>query len=100
MTDEMKLLRAFIDASGYDVETIIDDRETPITKQMGFANQHNLVVDDSCAFKRGDDDCYYLKPSFNVDYKVTKKQDETVKTNGPPKTFFYDEGKKMKIKFV
>lgn len=78
----MKLLRAFIEASGYEIEKIIDRTETPISKQSGInritagsmsMKGSGLAVDSTGAFKRGDDECYYLKPSLNVDYEVTRK---------------------------
>jgi len=36
MTNEMKLLTAFIEAQGYKVEELIDNIETPISEQAGI----------------------------------------------------------------
>ena len=81
MTDEMKLLRAFIEASGFDVEMTIDRTETPISKQSGenriaacsMTTSHGDLVVERGEFKRGEDGCYFLMPSLNVDYELTKK---------------------------
>lgn len=79
----MKLLRAFIEASGFDVEDVVDTKLTPISKQSGknritaFAltgQLNGLATVDGNKYKRGDGECYYLKPSFEIDYKVTKKK--------------------------
>ncbi len=77
-----KLLRAFIEASGYSIEKLVDRKETVISKQSGInritisalsCGVSGLVVDNTGAFKRGEDECYYLKPTLDVDFKVTKK---------------------------
>ena len=81
MDNTEKLLRAFIEASGYEIETLIDRKETPISKQLGESGiaacamhgKTNGLVSNGGAYKRGDDGCYYLKPSLEVDCKVTKK---------------------------
>lgn len=84
MNDTHKLLLAFIEASGFDVEKFVDRTETPISKQSGenmarmgrhTMSDVDLAFDNKGKYKRGDDDCYYLKPSLNVDYKVTKKEE-------------------------
>lgn len=78
----MKLLRAFIEASGYEIENVVDTKETPITKQSGVnritlktlsMQDSGLVTDHTGAYKRGLCGCYYLKPSLAVDYEVTNK---------------------------
>lgn len=77
-----KLLRAFIEAQGYEVEVIVDREEIPISKYSGgqiildaglSIRNHKLVITNQGQYKRGDDDCYYLKALMNTDYKVTKK---------------------------
>lgn len=85
MNNTDKLLRALIDALGFDVEKIITHNETPITKQMGelkiFQGRSNSNGDDGLVtvgnhgpYKRGDDECYYLDGGTDIDYKVTKKK--------------------------
>jgi len=83
MTDEMKLLRAFIEASGFDVKELVDTKLTPISKQSGMnriafgaltMGCNGLATISGNEYKRGDDECYYLKASLDVDYKVTKKK--------------------------
>jgi len=82
-----KLLRAFIEAQGYEIEKLIDTKETPISRQSGevraSVSRHtgitsDLAVNSDGSYKRGDDECYYLEPSLSVDYKVTKKDDLAV----------------------
>jgi len=70
-----KLLRAFIEAQGFEVKEIVDTKETPIPRRSGLAVHHNLAVDNQGAYKRGEDECYYLKASMEVDYKLTKRED-------------------------
>ena len=85
MNNTEKLLRAFIEAQGYEVQALIDRKETPISKQSGesavvacmYGKAHGLVVNNDGGYKRGDDECYYLEPSLFVDYKVTKKIKQT-----------------------
>jgi hypothetical protein len=83
MNNTDKLLRAFIEASGYEIEKIVDTKLTPVSKQSGinrinssiYTLTHNdLAMDCNGAYKRGDDECYYLKASFAVDYKITKRK--------------------------
>ena len=83
MNNTDKLLRAFIEASGYEIEEIVDIKETPISKQSGLNRltvstitmaRTDLAIDNNGEYKRGDDECYYLKASMEVDYKVTKKE--------------------------
>ena len=90
MNNTEKLLRAFIEASGFDIEELVDTKQTPISKQSGLhritssaitMKNSNLVVESDGAYKRGDDECYYLKASFDVDYKVTKKVDTASSLN-------------------
>ena len=71
MNNTDKLLRAFIEASGYSIEEITDSRETPIAKHLAFIHPSVLVVEHG-AYKRGKDECYYLKPSKNIEYRITK----------------------------
>ncbi len=78
MNNYEKKLDALIDALGFDVETIVDRKETPISKQSGVNKIAScafgdLVCDGQGAWKRGQDECYYLKPSLNADYKLTKR---------------------------
>ena len=68
MTDEMKLLRAFIEASGYEIESKSDTnrREVTQTERMRMpAEMQNKLV-------RGMDGKYWITTT-NTDYKVTKK---------------------------
>lgn len=86
MNNTDKLLRAFIEASGFEIKKIVDTKETPISKQSGlnriFANafsaKNDLAINSDGSYKRGDDECYYLKASMEVDYKVTKKVTNTI----------------------
>ena len=82
MNNTDKLLRAFIEVSGFDIEKIVDTKETPISKQSGMnratasamtMTDNNLSVTNDGEYKRGDDGCYYLKASMDVDYKITKR---------------------------
>lgn len=73
MNNTEKLLRAFIEAQGFEIERIVNTKEVSIPRNSGLAVHHNLAVDNQGAYKRGDDECYYLKASMEVDYKVTKK---------------------------
>lgn len=91
MTDEMKLLRAFIEASGYEVETILDYDERKISKfeaelrhfkpvAYGEHRNRRLVCTKGDGFQGKydvDDDGMYTEvlTTPNVDYKVTKKKD-------------------------
>ena len=86
MNNTDKLLRALIEASGYEIEKIIDTKETPISKQSGLNRiavsamtmvRTDLAIDNSGEYKRGDDECYYRNASMEVDYKVTKKEVES-----------------------
>ena len=79
-----KLLRAFIEASGFDIEKVFDTKETTISEREGLrriaeslvcAPNHNLVVVNG-QYKRGADGCYYIKASIEVDYKVTRKGED------------------------
>jgi hypothetical protein len=81
MSNTEKKLDALIDALGFDVEKTVDTRETPISKQSGLNRMAVAVLTMGCndlattngnEYKRGDDDCYYLKASLDVDYKLTK----------------------------
>jgi hypothetical protein len=82
MNNTDKLLRAFIEASGFEIETLVDRKETPISKQLGeygiascdrYGKINDLVINGDGSYKRGDDECYYLRASLDIDYKVTKK---------------------------
>jgi len=85
MTNEMKLLMALCDALGFDVEKLVDTKETPISEQNGknriashIVTFGGLAIDLATnradgGFKRGDDGCYFLKASMDIDYKLTKK---------------------------
>jgi len=84
MSNIEKKLDALIDALGFDVETLIDTKETPISKQSGLnritsgaltMTKSGLATDSTGTLKRGDDECYYLVASFDVDYKLTKRID-------------------------
>jgi hypothetical protein len=75
-------LRALIDALGFEVEKTVDTKETPISKQSGLnritastmtMTHNDLAIDNQGAYKRGDDECYYLRASMEVDYKLTKR---------------------------
>jgi len=58
MTDEMKLLRAFIEASGFDItETTIEVDWIPAADLNGIPNFHGKVIGTTTV----------------IDYKVTKK---------------------------
>jgi len=72
----------FIAASGFSIEKIIDTKVTTVSKQAGTARifacsfgmkDNGLDTVDGNKYKRGKNDCYYLKASMSVDYKVTKK---------------------------
>jgi len=39
--------------------------------------RNDLAVNTDGAYKRGDDKCYYLRASMDIDYKVTKKITDT-----------------------
>ena len=82
MNNTDKLLRAFIEASGFDIEKLVDTKLTTISKQSGInritssamtMRESGLATVNGNEYKRGDDECYYLKPSLDIDYKVTKK---------------------------
>jgi len=83
-TDKLlKLLEAFIEASGFDIETIVDTKLTPISKQAGVhmiatRRYSELETINGNEYKRGDDECYYLKSSLDVYYKVTKEINKSV----------------------
>ena len=81
MNNTDKLLRAFIEASGFEIEELVDTKLTPISKQPGMnriaagalaMRCNELVTVNGNEYKRGDDECYYLKPNLDIDYKVTK----------------------------
>lgn len=86
MTNEMKLLMAFIDASGFEVKTVLDYQECEIPKSEGvaFITRSFLSSDhDYCKLKtntsdgvytRGENGSYFkmlIRPK--VSYKVTKR---------------------------
>ncbi len=88
MTNEMKLLMAFIEASGFDVEVILDYQERKLTKQeaSGYFNPFGFGLKptrhlecEKCELGQYayliDDDGMYTErlTSPNIDYKVTKK---------------------------
>lgn len=92
MDNTEKLLRAFIEASGYDIEKTIDTKLTPISKQSGLNRitagaltmaRNNLATVNGNEYKRGDDECYYLEGSLDVDYKVTKKPQPCFDADSP-----------------
>lgn len=83
MSNEMKLMMALCDALGFEVEKVVDTKETPISEQSGknriaasimsFGTEVDLaVVPSTGEWKRGTNGCYYLRPSMEVDYKVIK----------------------------
>ncbi len=78
MNNTDKLLRAFIEASGYEIEKTVDDKSTPISKQSGIEKIKDTkgkgLLFNYNGYVRGKDGCYYIEPSYNVDYKVTKKE--------------------------
>jgi hypothetical protein len=85
MNNIEKKLDALIDALGFDVKTLVDRKETPIGKRMGesgitscvrYGKTNGLVINGDGSYKRGKDECYYLKPSLNIEYKLTKREDE------------------------
>lgn len=53
------------------IEVITPDSYTIETNRPSFFKGD---VDNNSEYKRGDDECYYLKASMEVDYKVTKKE--------------------------
>jgi len=59
MTDEMKLLRAFIEASGYEIETIEDIEHTYKREDMSNGAPKINAMPDSVSKK--------------IDYRVTKR---------------------------
>ena len=99
-----KLLRAFIKASGYEIETLLDYKERKLTKQMalhhfepavfGVTPTRCLVAEcgsmGQSAYLVDDDGMYTERlTSPIVDYKVTKK----IKTNNAnPKEFIKGHG--------
>ena len=79
MTNEMKLLRAFIEASGFDIKDVITGSvEDEISVHDGLSiinscdNSGMVVVNGE--YKRGDNNSYFYRVVDAVyDYKVTKK---------------------------
>lgn len=84
MTNEMKLLMAFIEASGFEVDRGTDYQETEITEANGHMMigriQNNLndgykLKLNGGAYVRGDNGSYFrLLSNPVVSYKVTKKE--------------------------
>ena len=80
-----KLLRAFIEAQGLEIETTTDSKRTEITEEQGhdFIEQYKYSGSDytlenlagTVEYKRGDNGSYFkilIKPI--IDYKVTSKE--------------------------
>ena len=90
MNNTDKLLRVFIEAQGFDIETTNDIKRTEITERQGhdFIEQHKYSGSDytlenlagKAEYKRGDNGSYFkilIKPI--IDYKVTKKECEAAR---------------------
>ena len=78
MDNSEKLIRALIDKLGYKVVEIFDRTETPVAYQHAFHDKDNLVIDISGQYKRGPDDCYYIKSSQDVKYQLIEKTEEAI----------------------
>ena len=81
MSQEMKLLRALIDALGFEIETTIDRKEQKEPTDSVFAMYNRLVVTERQLLRKGqalDIDSDGLCTSYLVnpiiDYKLTKKE--------------------------
>ena len=85
-----KLLIAFIEAQGFEIETTNDIKRTEITEEQGhdFIEQYKYSGSDytlenlagTVEYKRGDNGSYFkilIKPI--IDYKVTKKECEAAR---------------------
>jgi len=87
MTNEMKLLMAFIEASGFDVTSAyIEPELLEVSEEMGIAilsgfSTNNLVT-ISGVYKRGGNGSYFREiRGGSYDYKVTKKGLKGIKCN-------------------
>jgi len=76
----MKLLTAFIEASGYSIEVIEHGSEI-VSKDVGermiranSATASRSLISDCGEYRRGDDDCYFSVGGVTTDYKVTKRK--------------------------
>lgn len=78
MTDEMKLLRAFIEAQGYEIEEIKNCSEVKMSRDEveHYHNPNCHLVLDSEGLAIVDKDGMYTQifTSPDIDYKVTKKE--------------------------
>jgi len=91
MNDTEKLLRAFIEASGFKVENHVDYKEEEVSKEEGLkylpiissffgshqpltkSSHRSLITVDGNEFKRGNNDSYFTKlKNPEISYKVTK----------------------------
>ncbi len=84
MNNTEKLLRAFIEASGYEIEEVrYEGKGKEVSSREGGAiaissfmcREPNKLLTKSGAYVRGVDGSYFLKGDVVVDYKVTKKLD-------------------------
>jgi hypothetical protein len=85
MTNEMKLLKAFIEVSGFEIEETRDYEERKITAGQHATNILVMSKMDGSSIRREradngkyliDDDGMYTSYLINpiIDYKVTKKE--------------------------
>jgi hypothetical protein len=71
MTDEMKLLRAFINASGYEIEEDVKIK----THEINYMQLHGMTQEDKNKWTSGSSGGMVSRKVRTVDYKVTKKED-------------------------
>jgi len=87
MTNEMKLLMAFIEASGFDVTSAyIEPELLEVSEEMGIAilsgfSTNNLVTING-VYKRGGNGSYFREiRGGERDYKVTKRKKVSRRNN-------------------
>lgn len=70
MADEMKLLRAFIEASGYEIEEDVKIK----THEISYMQLHGMTQEEKNKWTSGSAGGMVSRKVRSVDYKVTKKE--------------------------
>jgi hypothetical protein len=70
MSDEMKLLRAFIEASGYEVKEDVKIE----THEINYMQLHGMTQEEKSKWTSGASGGMVSRKVRSIDYKVTKKE--------------------------
>jgi hypothetical protein len=80
MSDEMKLLRAFIEASGYEIKEDVKIK----THEISYMQLHGMTQEEKNKWTSGSAGGMVSRKVRTTDYKVTKKEDVKYTVDNSP----------------